>query len=644
MPSTPQYGFHFEVAGRAGYQGPNDPSGEYFTNKDLEQSLTREIIQNSMDAMAPGMAMVTVEFDLRDIPTDEIPGIHGLRASIDAACEASKDLQGRKYLLAARKSAYSSTVPVLRIGDYGTCGLSGSESKNAPLTSLSALTRSTGASSNDGDRGGSFGIGSAVGPLASRLRTVAYVSKRIDDPDVVYAALSRLASHRDETGEWRQGTGYFTSLEDEEDFRYLRNPEPIDGFPERTEDGTDVLIFDYSEAGRDAGLIDVKRAAVENFMVAIHRGRLVVTGRTGNQEWRLDRDSLAEVINADEQLRHSVRPFYRALTETDCVQAKLKNTGDVQLYVYVDEDLEKKLGTQVMRKPLMKVDTLSHSIHTPYAALFICEDDEGNKRLREIEPPTHDKWNDKGPRSDATTVREIKQFIRRELLRVIPEKLGRTATIKGLAKFLPLDLGASAGGTGGIGPTPSAADGTERESPRRLGKPEKYGPLDWRGQGPVSIPVSHQGNESDDGETRTRGGRSASEPGSGGTDGGGNGALGDNGSGDTASGTSGDGTHRILPRNVRFRSYADPAGHSVIVLTALQDVSGDLELTALGAGASDVYDAPLKSAAVDTAGGPVDLTIKGPTIRGITLTKNEQMRLNVKFAHAGTYRLGVKNA
>lgn len=639
------YGFYFELAGRAGYQGPNDPSGEYFTNKDLEQSLTREIIQNSMDARSESQETVIVEFDLREMRTDEIPGIAGLRVAAAQALEASQDLQGKKYLSDALGAARQEIVPVLRVGDSGTKGLTGSESKNDPHRPLSTLTRSTGASSNDGDRGGSFGIGSAVGPLASRMRTVAYVSKRESDPDVVYAAMSRLASFVDGDGEWRLGTGYFTLLSRDDDFEYLRNPEPLGDFPARTENGTDVYIFDYREAGRSAGLVDVKRAAVENFLVAIHRGRLIVKGRSESGEWTLDRETLGPTIDSDEELVRTTRPFFRAITESTPVIKTLRHTGECQLFVHVDETLDKKLGTLVMRKPLMKVQPLPHAIHVPYAAVFICEDEKGNELLRDIEPPTHDKWNHQGPRSHKPAVDEIKRFIREELQRIIPQKLGQTATIRGLAKFLPIDLGTSTDGAKGTGSRRSQQVGVEKETPVRLGRPEKYGPLDWRTQGAVSLPVVRQGNPEGEDYGGAGGAPSRNDPTQGGGTGGSARGSGQGGSGDgTVPSSAGDGRSRIPARSVKFRSFADGLdGYSTIVLTALEDVTGDLELMAMGAANREDFKVAIEEAAAKTDDGLIPVSARESTLEDIVLQKDEQLRIRVKLGHGAQYRLGVKN-
>jgi hypothetical protein len=633
MTRVDKYGFYFEKAGLAGYQGPNDPSEEHFTGKDIEQSLTREMIQNSLDAKADGTGPVLVIFELSEVNTDAIPGIFELRDAMAAAVESSGDLQGHEHVVDAYESACSSRVPVLRIRDYGTLGLTGSESRDYPHTALSMLTRGTGASSNDPSRGGSFGIGSSVGPLASKMRTVAYASKRQEDEDVIFASVSRLSSHRDGDGMWRLGTGYYTYLEDLSDFRYRRNPATIDGFDARTEAGTDVYVYDYRAAGR-TGLLDVKRAAAENFMVAIHRGRLVVEGRTPTARWRLDSDTLQETIEGDEVLRRELLPFYRALTETKAILGNLRHTGEVKLYIHVDDTLEKKLGTQVMRKLLMRVTTLQHTFHVPYAAVFICENDQGNQTLRAIEPPTHDKWNDKGPRSNEAAVKEIKTFIRKELLEVVPQKLGKTTTIRGLARFLPLDLGQSGDDDTGTGTSPSDRAGSETESPRRLGRPEKPSALDWQVQGRYSVPVSRQGTADHQADTiGRRGSKSGAK------------ASADEERKDKETpAAEGNGRVRIPSSHIGFRSFAEPEdGYATIVLKPLQDAEGDLELTALGSAGSDVYEAPISSVQRRTPDGLIDLEVHGATVLNLKLSEGERVSLRVKFRHGGRYRLGVKN-
>jgi hypothetical protein len=630
-----EYGFYFQESGLGGYQGPNDPAGEYFASVGIEESLAREIIQNSLDAKSDEASQVRVEFELRSLPTSGLPDINRLRATIGLAVTSSENLQGEAYLESAAVSANSESVPVLRVGDYGTKGLGGSESKDDPHSALSTLTRSTGASSNQGDRGGSFGIGSAVGPLASKMRTVAYVSRPEKDSENVFAAISKLSSFKDEQGAWHFASGFYTSLKDITDFKYERGIESLAGFEARVEPGTDVYVLDYRGAKDDPALTKIKRAAVENFLVAIHRGRLVVSGWTEKGDWILDTSSLAEVIDSDPELVASIRPFYRAITSgVEVLNREIPGVGEVELHVHVDPELKKRVGTQLMRRPLMRVQTINHTFHVPYAAVFIANSDEGNRVLREIEPPTHDRWNDKGPRSNPAVVSSIKRFIRDQLREILPQQVGDTMTIADLAKYLPKLEGSATEGVGLV-PTPTPDEVSNVEGVARLGKPEKVTALDRTNRGPVIATVVQSGTASPGAEL----------PGAGGTRGGDGNSKDDPKRTKPTLGTPGEGSARIRSAEVSFRSFANSSdGSSTIILISAAGASGDLELAGFGNGDRDVFELQISSATLERPDGERQLRTSNSTIHDLEIAAGEKVSLRVSFERSARYRLGVKDA
>ena len=633
--SEDNFGFYFEKQGLAGTQGPNDPSGEYFSSTEVAESLTREVIQNCLDARADPTKPVKVVFELRTMSTTEVPGISGLRAAFAGAIMATKNLQGAKYMQDAGTSAAKKVISVLRIGDYGTIGLGGTESVQDSQSALSTLTRSTGASLNDGQRGGSFGIGSAVGPFASQMRTVSYISLPTGKGTPVFAATTKLASHVDKDGIRRQGTGYFTNLDDTSDFQYLRGLDRLDGFQSRTEAGTDVYIFDYRDAQDDSGLLRIKRAAVENFFVAIERGRLVVEALTDEGGWTLDASTLKDVMESDELLSESVLPYFMALTEGDLVEAELPHVGTVELRVWVSDSLTKKYGTQVMRAPLMKVQIVPSAFHVPFAAVFICANETGNQVLRETEPPTHDKWSDRGPRANSKAVGGIKRFIREELGKLLPEHAGAKASIKGLAALLPQIAGVEEPGVAGDSPSAKNTPGND-ESPVVLGRPELV-VQDPNSSGQSIITIQRSGRSdpeaTESGTTGKRGGDKPTPP-----------DPRPPRPGPPTPVAPGEGRSRIRSREVRFRSFADSrSGESILVLTAFEDVEGDLELAALGGGEREVFSAELASVVLETATGLAPQDVKGAVIRDLKLKKDVPVRMHVVFMNGTRYRLGVKD-
>jgi hypothetical protein len=58
----------------------------------------------------------------------------------------------------------------------------------------------------------------------------------------------------------------------------------------------------------------------------------------------------------------------------------------------------------------------------PFAGLFVCEDPKGNRLLKSLEPPRHDKWDPKRAEEPeaAAAYEEIREWIRDEIRKLIP--------------------------------------------------------------------------------------------------------------------------------------------------------------------------------------------------------------------------------
>ena len=369
------------------------PAEQYFEGSRAEVSVVRETGQNSLDAGCDD-GPVRMEFTLRNMPQQVLSLISRGSGSIWRRLKRPRGaLRGT-----ARWKRRSSWLTSRRCW---SCGfptsarwvLPGSESLNTPTSPLSALTRGAGISANDGSRGGSFGIGSAVGPMASDLCTVFYTSLPRGESDVVFAGYSWVVTHRDSNGILRVGDGFYTDLNVTEDFRYRRNPDPFGPFNPRTEPGTDIFIVGYRKSGEDPQLHNIRDAFIDNFMMAIHDGKLEVSGKGLGEEWHLNALTLGKLASA----RPESLAFYRAIFDPTPTVAVSNRFGELRLYINVDPSLPKTLHTITMRRPLMRIDTFRHtSIPVKYAAVLVCADAKGNKLLRELEPPQHDSW-DGGP-------------------------------------------------------------------------------------------------------------------------------------------------------------------------------------------------------------------------------------------------------
>lgn len=353
-----EYGFLFKPNGNE-EQGPSNSGEEIFSDDTIAQALARELGQNSLDAIAKDDAWpVTMVFELHRMKVEDIPDVNNLRRHLRAALGRYPD---SPRLQEAVKTLDGECIDVLRVGDYGTKGLSGSESIADSGSVLTALTRGSGVSVGKTDAGGSFGIGKSVGILSSLVRTEFWTTRTPDSDETVFAGCTQLTTHQvpgsDDPRQLLGPMGTYTLLSDMQDYRYLRDPAPLGPFSQRTEPGTDVYIIGYSAAGDDPRLEQIRDAMIDNFMAAIMRGHLVVDGVTDKgRGWHLDSGSLKRVIDSipDPERRTVMQAFHNALLQPPVVRNDSR-LGEMKLYINIDDSLPRKLNTIVMRKPLMKV-------------------------------------------------------------------------------------------------------------------------------------------------------------------------------------------------------------------------------------------------------------------------------------------------
>ncbi|KZX58227.1 hypothetical protein A3709_01820 [Halioglobus sp. HI00S01] len=628
------YGFHFEKQGLSGEEGPIDPLQQFFEGSHADHSVVRETGQNSKDN--PGKhssGPVRMVFELAVMNMEDIPGIEGLTKHLEAVAEQTAGQEGHDRMVKAAALAKEETLQVLRISDYNTTGLVGSESLDSKGSPLSRLTRGKGGSIDDG-RGGSFGIGSAVGPMASDLCTVIYTSIPEDTSESVLAAYTRLATHRLD-GESYRAEGYFTNLGIHNDFKYLRPAPKIGPFPLRSEAGTDTYILGYRMAEIDPELERVRDAMIDNFMAAINAGELVVEGIAPGNHWTLD----AETLPGFTKGRQEAHAFYQALQDPNPAEAVINHVGKVKLYINIDDSLEKKLHTITTRAPLMKIDLFKHtSVTAKYAAVLICDSPEGNKYLRQLEPPQHHEWDPaRDPLNGEKVISELKVFVRESLKERIGTEIGDEVKIEGLSRFLPASSHADAAiGEPAVPFGNPESDANTSESSTVTGNSEPEEPTPAPPGKKIRVKVRRpaiSGGNSETEEGKQRGGKKK--------------RRGDN-TGLPGSGEEGEGASRIRGRDLSFRSWSAPVdseGHSVTVLsiTANSDESGDLELQGLGAGGDpeQSYMLPITRAVIHLPDGENIIKCSGNTLKNLTLTAGQKTRIDIYMPAGERYRLGV---
>lgn len=237
------------------------------TFKGRQQSLAREVIQNSLDARVNPNKPVRVTFDLEHIKRSTLPGLDALTATFRNCGRYWKDdKKAVHFFKQAEEIAKGKTIPALRIGDYNTTGLLGDDDDRKE--NWYNLIRCSGSSSKWAGEGGSFGIGKNAPFAASRMRVVLYSTFNTKKARA-FQGVARLVTHQDGTRKL-QATGYLGR----DGGLSVRTASHIPKEYRREKPGTDLVILGYqAEPDWDKQLI---QSVLDSFWPAIHFGDLEV--------------------------------------------------------------------------------------------------------------------------------------------------------------------------------------------------------------------------------------------------------------------------------------------------------------------------------------------------------------------------------
>ncbi len=159
--------WHFVSTGGGDEDGLNNSKVEYFAG-DYNYYLARETIQNSIDARKDKSQPVEVVFKLENFTAQNFPGVDQMRDILKNAIDYWKESPETKtFLNSANKILSQKEIPFLRISDYNTVGLNGTDDDKKG--GWYSLVRSTGNSSKASGEGGSFGIGKGAPFAASKI-------------------------------------------------------------------------------------------------------------------------------------------------------------------------------------------------------------------------------------------------------------------------------------------------------------------------------------------------------------------------------------------------------------------------------------------------------------------------------------------
>lgn len=403
------------------------------------KSLAREICQNSLDAKRTKDKSVLVEFSLTQLETNQVPGFQILRKAIESCLYFWKKQKNEKTVNFFQKAvaiAAQEKIPLLRVSDFNTTGLLGSNQEfNTPWQNL---VKASGVSDKDGSSGGSFGIGKSAPFACSDLRTVFYATQ---DKDGVKATqgIARLVSFALEDmgmgqseGNLSMGIGYYGKMGQNQAVQECCSLEK--GF-QREEVGTDVFILGFTE--KPEWDTEIITSILEDFFVSIYLGLLEV--KVGNT--MISKNTLGKVMDQYKEIAVKAYNYYQTLIspEAHVITENYEGLGDVELHILIQNGLHRRVLMSRMNG--MKVfDQKNFPSAIQFAGICILKDVPINSYFREIENPQHDAWEPERHKRP-TEAKRLKQG----LFRFIKEHVlafGRKTTVaetdaEGVGEYLP---------------------------------------------------------------------------------------------------------------------------------------------------------------------------------------------------------------
>ncbi len=383
-------------------QGWNDPSIAEFKSNRLE-SLTRETIQNSLDAALDEETPVIVEFEESYVPASEIPNLDTLREIIKL-CEKETKLQNPdmiKELPVARDTANRQKIPVLSVSDYNTRGMKGPCTPGEPFYQyLKAVGQSGGAT----NRAGSHGLGKAAPLACSDLRTI-FVSTVWEDENNVTRGLVQgravLMSFTKPDGIYKS-TGYWGDAGNYQALEPDKVPSEY-GWLLRHMVGTTVHIVGWNRIVSDTWAKLIIGYAISSFFAAFMRGRLVLQV----DKYKIDASNVFEMAQ-NQAIMEAMRKnksadrledalyYMRCLRDEDSIireETQLIHLGRTSLRMMITDDAPRKIA--LIRNNMLITDAIPGlwkrvpGRFKDFVGVVEVLNPEGSQFIRLMEPPSH---------------------------------------------------------------------------------------------------------------------------------------------------------------------------------------------------------------------------------------------------------------
>jgi hypothetical protein len=610
--------------------GIADSGVETFNGTPMK-SLAREICQNSIDANLQNGNPTRIEFVPFEIDPKDIPGFGDLRYAFEQSLDfwsSQHSTKAKKFFQTAIKASTQKKIMCLRISDYNTTGLTGSEAEyNSPWCNL---TKSTGTSDKSCTNGGSFGIGKFAPYACSVFRTVFYSTADSEGVEA-YQGVARLTSFKNKKRETTQGIGFYGNKQN------TPVPSQISLDPSFRRDsnksGTDIFILGFN--GECEWQHKMVASILDGFLYAIFTGNLIVSV----DGIEISKDTLPDLmVSHKPYFEEYADEYYTALTSDDKLSPTFVKEietdgmkGKITLRLMIMPEFHRRVA--MVRQTGMKIKNKDHiNGLIPFTGVLFIEGDELNGYLRNLENPQHLEWEIERAENKVQARQLLSSFTRfiKECLDELKNDDSEEALDPSVGEFLSAEQDEKPKDEN----TTEAINDTIKNIEVHQA-PRNPAPTGSQATGAGSTEVDDENGDIIVDDIPGEGGRSGDAAGGSGTGGGGQGDG--NGSGDAPV------PHKkslaaIAPAKTRVMCTDKSNGEYVISFTpasAATDGLIDIYLSA----ESQNYEAKISSISCDVC---PEASFDGNRIRGLTFTENSPLKLRVTLDYHDYCSMEVK--
>ena len=464
-----KYQWTFSDLGSSDKVGVNE-SGIGIFKRQPYKGLAKEILQNVTDAKNPNLSeevTVSVKIELIYVDLEDIPGYERLREVITKCAEYYSDGDDGEKLKIIKDAADKylcklKKVPVLKISDYNTTGLSGVKKETG--TNWTGLVRERSATNKSNESSGAFGVGKFAPYNFTSVRTVLYSTKTIDG-EYAFQGKAILTTFK-ENGKNKQNIGLFADI-DSENFDAVFDMDDVAPVFRRKEIGTDIFVLGFEKQEEEDWVDQTAISVIEYFFYSIFQGKLEVEIQDGENIIKITQSNLGKMIEYcnryyEKNMENDISfkfttPTYWQLLKSDkrkFITAPFeyngKAMGDYELYIQVGDECSEKKVLE-MRQAGMKIrEDTAFRIPINFTAIFIATgkgaiskkpEDNISSFLRKCENQAHDDWAADEYKEEKNKakgiINKIHQIILDAVKKEMPDLGDESVDAFGLSDFLP---------------------------------------------------------------------------------------------------------------------------------------------------------------------------------------------------------------